>query len=77
MGRLDDCRYYACYFSDWPEGIVRRKRDDGFREVLYHCEGDFGPPALALVIPEEEAKKLILWAIYSFIRKCSVTLNAK
>jgi hypothetical protein len=22
VGRLEDGRYYACYSSDWPEGIV-------------------------------------------------------
>jgi len=32
---------------DWPEGIVRRKKDD------------FGPPYLAVVITEEEAKELV------------------
>ena len=60
MGRLDDGRHYACYSSDWPEGIVRRKGEDGTREILYSCEDDFGPTALAVVIMEEEAKLLVL-----------------
>jgi hypothetical protein len=58
VGRIDDGRYYACYSSDWPEGIVRRKRKDGTWEVFFRCEDDFGPPALAVVITEEEAKEL-------------------
>jgi uncharacterized protein YcgL (UPF0745 family) len=56
---LDDGRYYASYSSDWPEGIVRRKREDDTWEVLFRCEDDFGPPALAMVISEEEAKELV------------------
>jgi len=44
---------------DWPEGIVRRKKDDGTYEVLFRCEHDFGPPYLAVVITEEEAKELV------------------
>jgi hypothetical protein len=60
VGRLDDGRYYACYSSDWPEGIVRRKKEDGTYEVLFRCEDDFGPPVLAEVITEEEAKRLVL-----------------
>ena len=59
IGKLDDGRYYACYASDWPEGIVRRKQDDGTWEILFRCEDDFGPPALAAVITEEEAKELV------------------
>jgi hypothetical protein len=59
IGRLDDGRYYTCYSSDWPEGIVRRKRDDGTLEVFFRCSGDFGPPALAVVISEEEARELM------------------
>ena len=55
-GKLDDGRYYACYSSDWPEGVVRRKREDGAWEILYRCEDGFGPPALALRVTEEEAK---------------------
>ena len=35
LGRLDDGRYYACYASDWPEGIIRRKQNDGTYEILY------------------------------------------
>ena len=60
MGKLDDGRYYACYSSDWPEGIVRRKGDDGIYEILFRCEDDFGPPYLAVVISEEKAKELVL-----------------
>jgi hypothetical protein len=59
IGRLDDGRYYACYSSDWPEGIVRRKLEDGTWEILFRCSGDFGPPALAVVITEEEARELV------------------
>ncbi|RJX22799.1 MAG: hypothetical protein C4575_00720 [Desulforudis sp.] len=59
VGKLDDGRYYACYSSDWPEGIVRRKRDDGTWEALSRCPDDFGPPALAVVITEEEARELV------------------
>jgi hypothetical protein len=59
VGRLDDGRYYACYSSDWPEGVVRRKKDDCTYEVLFRSEDDFGPPALAVVIMEEEAKELV------------------
>lgn len=59
IGRLDNGRYYVCYSSDWPEGIVRRKKDDGTYEVLFRCEDDFGPTALAVVITEEEAKALV------------------
>ena len=59
VGRLDDGRHYACYSSDWPEGIVRRKREGGTWEVLFRCEDDFGPTALAVVIMEEEARKLV------------------
>ena len=59
VGELDDGRYYACYASDWPEGIVRRKRDDGTYEVLFRCPDDFGPPYLAEVISEKEAKELV------------------
>jgi hypothetical protein len=44
---------------DWPEGIVRRKRDDGTWEILLRCSDDFGPTALAAVITEEEAKELV------------------
>jgi len=43
IGRLDDGRFYTCYSSDWPEGIVRRKKYDGTWEVLFRCEDDFGP----------------------------------
>jgi len=46
IGRLDDGRYYVCYSSDWPEGIVRRRKDDGSYEILFRCSDDFGPPAL-------------------------------
>jgi hypothetical protein len=60
VGRLDDGRHYACYSSDWPEGIVMRKGEDGSWEVLFRCQDDFGPPALAVVITEEEAKLLML-----------------
>lgn len=60
VGQLCDGRYYACYSSDWPEGIVRRKRDDGSYEILFRCDDNFGPPALAVVITEEEAKELVL-----------------
>jgi hypothetical protein len=60
VGRLDDGRYYACYSSDWPEGIVRRKKDDGTYEVLFRCEDDFGPTALAVVLTKEAAKELVL-----------------
>jgi hypothetical protein len=60
VGRLDDGRYYACYSSDWPEGIVRRRNDEGSYEALFRCEDDFGPPALAVVITEEEAKELVI-----------------
>jgi len=60
IGRLDDGRYYACYSSDWPEGIVRRKREDGIYEILFRCSGDFGPPALAVVITEDAAKEIVL-----------------
>lgn len=60
VGKLDDGRYCACYSSDWPEGIVRRKREDGTWEILFHCEDGFGPTALAEVIPEEDAKRLVL-----------------
>jgi hypothetical protein len=59
VGRLSGGRYYACYSSDWPEGIVRRKGDDGTWEVLFRCSGDFGSPCLSVVIPEEEAKDLV------------------
>jgi hypothetical protein len=59
VGKLDDGRYYVCYSSDWPEGIVRRKRDDGTYEVLFRCEDDYGPTALAEVITEDEAKELV------------------
>ena len=59
VGRLDDGRYYACYSSDWPEGIVRRKKEDGTYEILYRCDDSFGPPALAVVITEDEAKELV------------------
>ena len=59
IGKLEDGRHYACYASDWPEGIVRRKKDDGTYEVLFRCEHDFGPPYLAVVITEEEAKELV------------------
>jgi hypothetical protein len=59
IGKLDDGRYYACYSSDWPEGIIRRKREDGTYEALFRCSGDFGPPYLAVVITEEEAKRLV------------------
>ena len=59
VGKLDDGRYYACYSSDWPEGVVRRKNDTGTYEVLFRCEGDFGPPALAVVITEEDARELV------------------
>jgi hypothetical protein len=59
IDRLDDGRYYACYSSDWPEGVVRRKKDDGTYEILFRCPDDFGPTALAVVITEEEAKGLI------------------
>jgi hypothetical protein len=59
VGRLDDGRFYACYSSDWPEGIVRRKRDDGLYGILFRCEDDFGPTALAVVITEEEVKGLV------------------
>ena len=64
VGRLDDGRYYACYSSDWPEDIVRRKRADGTYEILFRCEDDFGPPALAVVISEEEVSDVNL-AYYS------------
>ena len=60
IGKLDDGRHYACYSSDWPEGIVRCKKDDGTYEILFLCSGDFGPPALAVVITEEAAKDLVL-----------------
>jgi hypothetical protein len=59
VGRLDDGRYYACYSSNWPEGIVRRKRNDGSYGVLFRCEDDFGPPAIAVVITEKEARELV------------------
>jgi hypothetical protein len=59
VGQLDNGRYYACYSSDWPEGIVRRKKGDGTYEALFHCSSDFGPPALAVVITEEEARELV------------------
>ena len=59
IGKLEDGRYYACYSSDWPEGIVRRT-NDGSREVLFRCEDDFAPPALSEIISEEEAKRLVL-----------------
>ena len=59
VGRLDDGRHYACYSSDWPEGIVRRKREDGIWEILFRCSDDFDPPYLAVVIPEEEARELV------------------
>jgi hypothetical protein len=39
--------------------MVRRKREDGSWEVLFRCEDDFGPTALAMVITEEEAKELV------------------
>ena len=57
VGRLEDGRYYACYSSDWPEGIVRRMRDDGLYEILFRCPDDFGPPYLAVVFTEVEAKE--------------------
>jgi hypothetical protein len=59
IGKLDDGCFYVCYSSDWPEGIVRRKKDDESYEVLFRCEDDFGPPALAEVITEEDARKLV------------------
>jgi len=59
VGRLDDGRHYACYSSDWPEGIVRCKGEDGIWEVFFRCSDDFGPPALAVVITEEEARELV------------------
>jgi len=59
IGKLDDGRFYACYSSDWPEGIVRRKRKDGTRDVLYRCSDDFGPTALAVVITEGRSKALV------------------
>jgi hypothetical protein len=59
VGRLDDGCFYACYSSDWPEGVVRRKREDGTYEILFRCEDDFGPPYLAVVLTEEEAKELV------------------
>jgi len=59
VSRLSGGRYYACYSSDWPEGIVRRKREDCNYEILFRCEDDFGPPYLAVVIPEEEARELV------------------
>jgi hypothetical protein len=34
VGKLDDGRYYACYSSDWPEGIVRRKLDGRYPPTL-------------------------------------------
>jgi hypothetical protein len=52
VGRLDDGRFYACYSSDWPEGIVRRKKEDGTWESLFRCEDDFGPTALAVMMKE-------------------------
>jgi hypothetical protein len=60
VGKLDDGRYYACYSSDWPEGIVRRKNEEGTWEILFRCDDDFGPPALAVVITEDEARELVL-----------------
>jgi hypothetical protein len=59
VGKLEDGRLYACYSSDWPEGVVRRNLDDGSYEIMVRCEGDFGAPALAVVITEEEAKELV------------------
>lgn len=60
VGWLDDSRYYACYSSDWPEGVVRRKKEDGTWGILFRCSDDFGPTALAIVITEEEARKLVI-----------------
>lgn len=45
--------------SDWPEGVVRRKLDDGSYEVLFRCDDSFGPPGLAVVISKEEARDLV------------------
>jgi hypothetical protein len=59
VSQLDDGGYYACYASDCPEGIVRRKKDGGTYEILFRCPGDFGPPALAVAISEEEAEELV------------------
>lgn len=60
VGNLDGGRFYACYMSEWAEGVVRRKLDDGTYEILFRCEDDFGPNALAILIPEDEAKRLVL-----------------
>jgi hypothetical protein len=45
--------------SEWPEGTVRRERGDGSYEALFICDDSFGPPALAVVIAEDEAKELV------------------
>jgi len=60
VGKLSDGRYYVCYSSDFPEGIVRRKKEDGTFEILYRCEDDFGPPYLGEVVSEERAKDIVM-----------------
>jgi hypothetical protein len=60
VGKLDDGRYYVCYSSDFPEGIVRRKKEDGTFEILYRREDDFGPPYLGEIVSEEKAKDIVM-----------------
>ena len=59
IGNLDDGRFYACYSSEHPEGVVRKKLPDDEYQIIYGCRYEKGLPAIAVVISKEEAEEMV------------------
>jgi hypothetical protein len=59
VGKLDDVRFYACYSSENPEGVVRERLSDDKYQIIYGGHSEMGHSAIAVVISKEEAEEMV------------------